>query len=161
MKQEATTDRLDKIDYAILAILQENGRIPNVELAKQIHLSPPATHLRVKRLEEAGYLEKYVGIVNRERLGLDLLCFIHVSLKMHRQENLEAFLKAMQEMPEVLECYHVTGQYDILLKAALVNRMALERFVVEKLPQIPGVERVYTSLALKELKSTTAYPVPP
>lgn len=153
------TAPLDALDRAILAIVQEDGRISNADLARRIHLSPPATLARLRRLEEAGYIRGYVALVDREKVGYDLLCFVRVSLAMHQPEQVRAFREAVRRMPEVLECYHVTGDFDYLLKVAVPHRRALEQFLVERLTPIPGVARLYTSLALSEVKATTALPL--
>jgi DNA-binding Lrp family transcriptional regulator len=150
---------LDAVDKFALRALQVNGRLTNVELARKINLSPPATHARVRRLEKEGYIRQYTVIVDREKAGYDLLCFIHISLQMHQVTQVEKFREATRKMPEVLECHHITGEYDYLLKVALRNRKDLEKFVVDKITPIPGVARIHTSLALAEVKSTMALPL--
>jgi DNA-binding Lrp family transcriptional regulator len=150
---------LDNIDIAILRQLQADGRISNVDLAQRVNLSPPATHARLKRLDEQGYILKYVALLDQEKLGFDMMCFISVSLQLHQPEELEAFRTSINEIPEVLECYHVTGEFDYLLKVIIQNRQDLQRFVVNQLTPIPGVARIYTSLVLSEAKSTTALPL--
>ena len=88
-----------------------------------------------------------------------MLCFVHVSLQLHQSQQVEGFERAVAGMPEVLECHHVTGEFDYLLKVAIRNRNDLKRFAVERLTPIPGVARIYTSLVLSEVKSTTALPL--
>jgi len=151
---------LDELDREILEIVQLEGRISNAELARRINLSPPATHARLRRLEDDGLIRQYAAQLDRERMGYDMLCFIHISLQLHQPEQLESVRNAMRDLPEVLECHHVTGEYDYLLKVAIRNRKDLERFVVERLTPIPGVARIHTSLVLTEVKSTTALPIP-
>lgn len=150
---------LDQTDRAALQALQSDGRLTNVELARRIDLSPPATHARLRRLERDGYIRQYTAILDREKAGFDLLCFIQISLQLHQYEQVEQFRQRVREMPEVLECHHITGEYDYLLKVALRNRQELERFVVDRLTPIPGVARIHTSLTLAEVKSTTALPL--
>jgi DNA-binding Lrp family transcriptional regulator len=150
---------LDNIDKALLRALQADGRLSNVELSRKINLSPPATHTRLKRLEKDGYIRQYAAIVDREKAGYDLLCFIHISLQMHQVAQVEKFREATRKMPEVLECHHITGEYDYLLKVALHNRKDLEKFVVDKITPIPGVARIHTSLVFTEVKSTMALPL--
>lgn len=145
---------IDATDAHILNILQEDGRISNAELARRIDLSPPATFARVKSLEEQGYIRSYVALLDAEKLGYDLLCFVRVTLQLHSLEQVQAFRQAIQAMPEVLECHHVTGDYDYLLKVALRGRKELERFLVERLTPAPGVARIHTNLVLSEIKST-------
>jgi DNA-binding Lrp family transcriptional regulator len=150
---------LDKVDKSLLRALQADGRLSNVELARKISLSPPATHARVRRLEKDGYIRQYTVIVDREKAGYDLLCFIHISLQMHQVTQVEKFREATRKMPEVLECHHITGEYDYLLKVVLKNRKDLERFVVDKITPVPGVARIHTSLVFTEVKSTMALPL--
>jgi len=150
---------LDTIDKAILAILQCEGRLSNAELARRVNLSPPATHARLRRLEDEGYIRGYAALLDRERAGFDMLCFVQISLQLHQPQQVEAVRAAIREMPEVLECHHVTGEYDYLLKVVIHNRKDLERFVLERLTPVPGVARIHTSLVLTEVKATTALPV--
>jgi len=150
----------DDIDREILKILQTDGRISNVELAQRINLSPPATLTRVRRLEEAGFIEGYAALVSRERLGYDMVCFVSVTLSLHQIEQVERFREAVQTMPQVLECHHVTGDYDYLLKIVVKNRRDLERFVMEYLTPIKGIARIHTSLALNAVKQTTVLHIP-
>jgi Lrp/AsnC family transcriptional regulator, leucine-responsive regulatory protein len=149
---------IDELDRQILTILQSEGSLSNVELARRISLSPPATHARVRRLEQEGYILGYAAQLDREKAGYDLLCFIQVSMQVHQLEQVERFREAVRQMPEVLECHHITGEYDYLLKVALRNRKDLERFVVDKLTPTLGVGRIHTSLVLVEVKSTTVLP---
>jgi len=150
---------LDPTDKLILQILQEEGRLSNAELARRVNLSPPATHARLRRLEEDGYIRQYAALLDRERTGFDMLCFVQISLQLHQPQQVEAVRAAIREMPEVLECHHVTGEYDYLLKVVIHNRKDLERFVLERLTPVPGVARIHTSLVLTEVKATTALPV--
>ena len=151
--------QLHPLDAAILRELQNDGRISNVELARRVHLSPPATHARVKRLEQEGYIRQYGATLDREKAGFDLLCFIQITLQVHQPQQVEKFRTLIRQMPEVLECHHITGEYDYLLKVALRNRKDLERFVVKQLTPMPGVARIHTSLVLSEIKATTALPL--
>lgn len=150
---------LDDLDLSILRILQENGRISNVALAEEISLSPPATLTRLKRLESQGYIYNYVALLDWKRMGYDMLCFVNISLQMHQPEEVAKFRKRISQLPEVLECHHVTGEFDYILKLAIKNREDLDRFVMKQLTPIPGIARIYTSLALNEIKVTTALPI--
>ena len=150
---------LDSTDKLILQLLQEEGRLSNAELARRVNLSPPATHARLRRLEEEGYIRQYAALLDREKAGFDMLCFVQISLQLHQPQQVEAVRAAIREMPEVLECHHVTGEYDYLLKVVIHNRKDLERFVLERLTPVPGVARIHTSLVLTEVKATTALPV--
>lgn len=150
---------LDDIDKSLLRALQTNSNLSNVELAKAVKLSPPATHARVRRLEKEGYIRHYAAVVDREKAGYDLLCFIHISMQLHQLEQVEKFRAAIRKMPEVLECHHITGEFDYLLKVVVRNRQDMERFVVRQLTPMPGVARIHTSLVFTEVKSTTALPL--
>lgn len=151
---------LDELDVAILRELQEEGRLTNVELARRINLSPPATHARIKRLDEQGLIRRYVALLDPEKMGFDMMCFISISLQLHQTEELEAFKERISRIPEVLECFHVTGEFDYLLKVVVRNRQELQNLVVERITPMVGVARIYTSLVLTEVKSTTTLPLP-
>ncbi len=152
---------LDALDCTLLDVLQRNGRISNVDLARQINLSPPAAHARLRRLEQQGFVRGYVTLLDRDKIGYDLLCFVQVSLMVHQPEQVQQFRTAVNEFPEVLECHHITGEYDYLLKVVLHNRADLERFLVNQLTPLPGVARIHTNLVLTEVKTTTRMPVEP
>lgn len=159
MIEYSASNDLDELDKAILQRLQADGRMSNVDLAAQVNLSPPAVHARLKRLEGRGYIRQYVALLDREKVGYDMLCFIRVNLQLHQPEQVENFRQVIQQMPEVLECHHLTGEYDYLLKVVVHNRQDLERFVVKRLTPIPGIARIHTSLVLSEVKATTTLPL--
>lgn len=151
---------LDRIDVAILKVLQSRGRISNVELAEQVHLSPPATLARVKRLEQDGFIEGYTALLSRNKLGHDNLALIEIALELHQHERIAEILSKLVAMPEVLECYHVTGEYDYMLKVSVANTRALDGFISQRLIPLPGIARIHTSIVLKELKATTQLQLP-
>ncbi len=151
---------LDESDRKILSILQRNGRISNVDLAGLINLSPPATLTRVRRLEHGGFISNYIALLAREKLGYDMVCFINVTLQIHQIEQVERFRQAVHAMPQVLECHHVTGDHDYLLKIVVKNRSDLEQFVMTYLTPIKGIARIQTSLVLNEIKHTTELLIP-
>jgi Lrp/AsnC family transcriptional regulator, leucine-responsive regulatory protein len=146
----------DQLDLTILKELQMNGRISVADLARKIHLSPPAVYQRMKRLERAGVICQYVALVDRQAAGYDLLCFIRVSIQPHTRESLSAFQAAIESQSCVLECYHTAGGHDLLMKVVVHNQKELEKFINEQLMAFPGVDRIETSLVLTEMKSTTA-----
>lgn len=148
---------LDNIDIQILDIMQKEVQISNAELARRVNLSPPATHARIKRLESEGFIDRQVAILNQEKLGFDLLCFIFISTNIHQAEKLEVLEKALESMPEVLECHCLTGEHDYLLKVANKDRKGLENFI-RKLNRL-GITRIQTSLALREIKYSTVLPI--
>jgi DNA-binding Lrp family transcriptional regulator len=147
---------LDDLDKALLTELQSNCQLSNVELGRRVNLSPPAVHTRVKRLEALGYIAQYVAVINREKVGYEMLCFISVKLQQHQLETVKTFRSAVSHMPEVLECHFVAGEYDYLLKVVVHNRKDLERFLMQQLTPIPGIAHISTNLVLSEIKQTTA-----
>lgn len=150
---------LDDVDRALLHDLQQDARLSNAELARRVNLSAPGLQKRLRKLEESGVITHYVALIDREALGYDMLCFIQVTLQRHEPEAIRRFRSLVQAMPEVLECHHITGEYDYLLKVVVQNRKHLEQFLVETLTPIPGMDKIRTSLVLSEIKTTTAIPV--
>jgi DNA-binding Lrp family transcriptional regulator len=153
--------QLDDVDRVLLAALQEDARITNAELARRVDLSPPGLQKRLKKLEDTGVIEQYVTLINREAVGYDMLCFVQVTLQCHEPTAVSHFRQAVQQMPEVQECFHLTGEYDYLLKVVLRNRRHLEQFLLESLTPVPGMDKIRTSLVLSEIKTTTAVPLEP
>ncbi|MCI0399436.1 MAG: Lrp/AsnC family transcriptional regulator [Chloroflexi bacterium] len=156
-----TNKNLDQKDKALLQHLQSDARMTNTELARRVELSPPGLQRRLRKLEEMGVIEQYVTLVNREAVGFDMLCFVQVTLQRHEPRAIQEFKAMVQAMPEVLECHHITGEYDYLLKIVVRNRKHLEEFLVEKLTPVPGMDKIRTSLVLREIKTTTAVPLDP
>lgn len=150
---------LDDLDKKILRLVQTDGRISIADLAQQIHLSPPAAHARLKRLQARGLIRQFVALLDREELGYDLMALIHVTLAQHQRERVQEFRAAIQTMPQVLECFHVTGEYDYLLKVLVKNRKELEQFLVETLTPAPGVGRIHTNIVFSQVKATTILPI--
>jgi DNA-binding Lrp family transcriptional regulator len=151
--------KLDKVDRDLLNYLQENARITNAELARRVELSPPGLQKRVKKLEDAGIIDQYATILNPETVGYDMLCYVQITLVRHKSDFLQNFMKVVQDIPEVLEAYHITGEYDYLLKVVIRNRKHLEEFILETLSPLPGMDKIRTSLVLNKIKSTTAVPI--
>lgn len=151
--------QLDNVDRMVLRHLQEDARLTNTELARRVELSPPGLQRRLRKLEESGVIERYVTLVNREAIGFDMLCFVQVTLQRHEPQAIERFRNLVQTMPEVLECHHMTGEYDYLLKVVVRNRKHLEQFLTKTLTPIPGMDKIRTSLVLNEIKTTTSVPI--
>ncbi len=147
---------MDATDIKILTILQKNGRITNSKLAATIGISPPAMIERVKRLEASGIIENYAAILNRNKVGFDLLAIINVSLSLHQISNLQMVKENLIRLDEVLECYQMTGDVDFLLKVAIKDMYGYTEFVNKKLSGIPGIQNIKTSFVLDVLKSGTA-----
>ena len=152
--------KFDATDIRIIKELQQDGSLSNVELARRVHLSPSPCLARVKALEAAGVIQRYVALVNPKTLGLDLNVFINISLKEQSKSALAAFEARIAEHEEVMECYLMTGDSDYLIRVAVVDIAALERFILEQLTPIPGVEKIRTSFTLKQVRYKTALPCP-
>ncbi len=150
---------LDEIDLELLRHLQHDASITKADLGRQLNLSQPAVHHRVRRLEERGYIRRYVALLDRELLGLDLTCFVQVSVQRHHRDHIVAFEQAVQAIPEVLDCHHMTGEFDFLLRVVVTNRKALETLLVDRLSTLPGVAHLQTSVVLSEVKQITALPL--
>jgi Lrp/AsnC family transcriptional regulator, leucine-responsive regulatory protein len=151
---------LDSIDYKILSELQREGDLSNVELARRVHLSPSPCLARVKALEAAGVIDRYVALANPLKLGLGLSVFINISLKEQSKTALHEFEQRIAEHEEVMECYLMTGDSDYLIRVAVADLPALEKFILEQLTPIPGIEKIRSSFALKRVRYKTALPLP-
>lgn len=150
---------LDATDLRILEQLQADASLSNVELAKRVHLSPSPCLARVRALEKAGLIRQYVALLDAQQLGLHLNVFISISLKQQSRETLEAFEQRIVLRDEVMECYLMTGDADYLLRVAVPDMPALERFILEQLSPIAQVEKIRSSFALKQVRYKTALPL--
>ena len=150
---------IDSMDYKILAQLQDDASLTNVELAKRVHLSPSPCLSRVKALEAAGVIQRYVALTHPQSLGLGLNVFISISLKEQSKSALAEFEQRIAEHDEVMECYLMTGDSDYLIRVAIADMAALEKFILEQLTPISGVEKIRSSFALKQVRYKTALPL--
>lgn len=154
-----SSPRLDERDRSILQLLQEDGRLTNVELAQRINLSPSACLRRVKLLEERGLISRYVMLVDEKAVGLSGTAFVLVTLDQQGRAALDAFEAAIQHHPEVTECCLLAGGADYMVRVAYANSADFERIHTDVLTQLPGVVRVHSTLALRTVKKTSALPV--
>ncbi len=152
--------QLDTIDLRILGELQQDGSLTNVELARRVHLSPSPCLVRVKALEAAGVIQRYVALADPKAIGLGVNVFISISLKEQTKESLAEFERRIAEHDEVMECYLMTGDSDYLIRVAVRDIAALERFILEQLTPIAGIEKIRSSFALKQVRYKTALPLP-
>jgi len=152
--------QLDTIDLRILDELQRDGALSNVELARRVHLSPSPCLARVKALETHGVIDRYVALVNPKALGLGLNVFISISLATQNRQSLADLEQRIAEHDEVMECYLMTGDSDYLIRIAVADMAALEKFIMEQLTPIPGIEKIRSSFALKQVRYKTALPLP-
>ena len=151
--------QLDTIDLRILGELQQDGSLTNVELARRVHLSPSPCLVRVKALESAGVIQRYVALADPKAIGLGVNVFISISLKEQAKESLAEFERRIAEHEEVMECYLMTGDSDYLIRVAVRDIAELERFILEQLTPIPGIEKIRSSFALKQVRYKTALPL--
>jgi len=151
--------KIDGTDLRILAELQQNGKLTNAELSERVNLSPSPCLKRVKRLESGGLIRDYVALLDPGFLGLDLNVFIFISLKAQSRSLLSAFENRVAGHDEVMECYLMTGDEDYLLRVAVPDVAALERFIVDRLSPMPEVEKIRSSIALKQVRYKTALPL--
>lgn len=150
---------LDRADKAILGILQKDARVSNVSLAEQIGLSEAACLRRVRSLEKSGYIDAYVGLLNPAAVGLPGTVFVEITLHQEQQKDLEAFELAVGVIPEVMECYLMTGEYDYLLRVVIKDLEDFERVHRQALTRLPGVSRVHSSIALRAIKKNSGLPI--
>jgi Lrp/AsnC family leucine-responsive transcriptional regulator len=153
---------LDQTDQLILMHLQQDGRISNQELAQRVALSPSPCLRRVKRLEDHGYIQRYVALASPEKLGLGLLAYISVRLdKSSRAEHqgITGFAQDVQGWPEVIQCYAMSGDMDYLLRVQVEDLAAFSRFAMDTLMRHPSVVDIRSSFALQSIKETTELPV--
>src|SRR5580704_9864770 len=146
---------LDEVDVQLLALLQQDGRITNADLAKSVGLSPPSVLQRVRVLEKAGLIRGYFGLLDADKLGLRITALAMISLSLHQEQPIERFRRSINEIPEVLECYHVSGEFDFLLKIVVRDIRAYEVLIRERLSKIKGIQQIKTSFVLATTKHTT------
>jgi Lrp/AsnC family transcriptional regulator, leucine-responsive regulatory protein len=159
MRGKLRRQELDEIDRRILALLQANARVANIELAEKVGLSPSPCLRRVRELEEEGVIRRYVTLLDPTRVGLPVSVFVNVTLDRQIEPALERFEAAILKRPEVMECYLMTGDFDYLLRVVTADLSAYERFLVENLTRVPGVASIRSSFALKQVKYSTALPL--
>jgi len=150
---------LDRGDVRILDLLQEHGDLSAAEIAERLGMTASTCWRRVSRLEELNVIRKRVALLDREKLGLNVLVFSHVKLAGHGRDALLRFEQAVGEHPEILECYSLMGETDFLLRIVCRDIKAYEAFFLDHLSRFPGVQSVHSSIALSVIKETTALPL--
>lgn len=148
---------LDPTDIKILELLQKDARMTIKQLALELKRSHTPVFERVKRLEEKGYIKRYVAIVDRRMIRKNLIAFTHVQLKEHSQEILSTFEAEVIKFSEVMECYHMTGAFDFILKIALKDMDAYHQFLMGKLSKLPNIGTLQSLFVMSEAKNETAY----
>jgi Lrp/AsnC family transcriptional regulator, leucine-responsive regulatory protein len=147
------------MDKRILEILQTQGRIPNVQLAAEVGLSPSSVLERVRKLEERGIIERYVTLLDNRKIGLGTIAFVGVTLHHHQGGAIQSFHRFVSESDKVLECYHLAGAEDYILKVYARDIDEYEHFLLNNLTRTRGVDKVTTMFVLSTLKRETAMPL--
>jgi Lrp/AsnC family leucine-responsive transcriptional regulator len=150
---------LDDVDIHILRLLQEDGRITNADLARIVGLSAPSVLQRVRKLEELGVIRGYSTLLSPEAVGFGLTVFVQISLQLHQDQPISRFLRSIRALPEVLECYHVSGEFDFLVKVAVRDVSSYQKLVIERLSQIKGIGKIESCFVLGTEKFTLRLPL--
>ena len=151
--------QLDRFDKLILDALQRDGRISNKQLAQQVNLSESACLRRVRVLEDSGMIERYVAMVSQSEAGMPGNVLVHIGLHREEQSELAAFEAAVRAIPEVMECYLMTGEFDYLLRVVVADMADFERIHKDELTRLPGVARVNSSFAIRTVLKKTELPL--
>lgn len=152
--------KLDKIDRKILDILQADGRITNSQLSKDIGLSPAPTLERVKKLENTGVIKSYHAKVDTEKVNLGVSTYVMVSLKGHNKTNIEKFIEAINTVKEIIECHHVTGSSDFILKVITQDIPSYQKLMLERVSEIEVVDSMQSMVILSTFKDSKVMPIP-
>ena len=158
-KDSTMTLMLDATDRRILAVLQKEGRITNADLSERVNLSPSACHRRVQQLEEAGYIDKYVALLNTRKMGKPTTVFVEITLQSQAEDLLDAFEREVARVPDILECHLMAGTADYLLKIMAEDTEDFARIHRQHLSRLPGVRQMQSSFALRTVVQTTALAV--
>ena len=149
----------DPTDVLILQLLQHDARLTNKEIADKTGKSVTPVYERIKRLEQDGVIEGYKAILNKDKIGRSLIAYTNVQLKEHSKPMLQAFEKSIVQIEEVLECMHLTGTYDYLLKIAVADIHEYHDFLTNKLAALPNIGTVQSGFVMNEVKRSLAYPI--
>ncbi len=150
-------ENIDKTDLKILSIIQENAKISHKEIAEELHLTRTPIFERIKKLERRGIIQKYVTILNRKKINRNLMVLCSVSIREHGIENVTAFQNAIMNFNEVMECYHIGGNYDFFLKVLVNNVDDYQDFALKKLSQIKSIATVQSAFVIGEMKYKLSY----
>jgi Lrp/AsnC family leucine-responsive transcriptional regulator len=148
--------KLDTIDLTLLRLLQNDAKQTNKELSAQLNMSVTAVYERIKKLEKEGIIENYVALLSKEKIGKAFVAFCHVKLIRHSQELVIQFEREVKTIEEVTECYHISGDYDFLLKVHVENMEAFRNFMLTKLTNIEHIGSTHSMFMISQVKYTTA-----
>lgn len=151
---------LDSTDRALLSLLQQDCKQTTKQLALQLNLSVTAVYERVKKLEKQGIIKQYVALLDNEKLQQNFVAFCHVKLIQHSREFVMKFEKEVANLEEVVECYHISGDYDYLLKVVVSNMQDFRNFMVSKLTTIQHIGSTHSMFMINQVKHTTSVPLP-
>lgn len=152
--------KFDQIDRKVLEILQDNAKITNAQLSKEIGLSPAPTLERVKKLETMGVIQSYHAQVNRDKIGLGVTTFVQITLTGHKKMVTDSFVSQINEIPEVIECHHITGNCDFLLKIISKDIASYQKLMLEQINEIEEVASTQTMVILSTFKESKVLPIP-
>ena len=150
---------MDKTDIQILKILQENGRITIKELARKVHLSPTPVFDRVRRLESSGIIERYTAVLNADKLGRGFIVFCSVKLRRMGKEIANDFVARIKDIPEVAECYNISGEFDYLLKIYAPGMLYYNEFCINVLGTIESLGSIQSSFVMNPIKTSPGLPL--
>lgn len=148
---------LDKTDLGILRLLEQDARLTHKEIAHLLHKTITPIHARIRRLQEEGYIQRYTAIINHKKVGKGLIAYTQVHVRVHSQESLMAFMEEVIKLPEVLECYHMTGAFDFLLRLAIKDMDEYNEVLIKKLSKLPDVGNMQSFFVMSEAKKETGY----
>ena len=148
---------MDQLDIEILRALHENGKQNTKEVASKIGLTVTPTYERIKRLEQKGVIKKYVAILDKKLVGKEIIAYCQITLHKHQKEMIEVFKKHMYFLDEVMECHHVSGNFEFLLKVAVDNMGSFQVFINDKLATVDGISTIHSSFVMDSNKNTTVY----
>lgn len=151
---------LDHTDRQILHLLQHDARLTNKEIADKLGKTVTPVYERVKRLEQEGIIHRYVAVVDKKKIGKGLVVFTNIQLKQHTQQMLRSFDKFIVQFPEVMECYHMAGMYDYLLKIIVKDMEEYQDFILNKLSGMDNIGTVQSNFVMQEFKHETAFALP-
>jgi len=151
--------KFDRFDRAILETLQHEGRIPNSALAERVNLSESACLRRIRQLEESGVIEGYTALISQQKVGCPVNVFVNITLDRQDETDLRKFEDAVRKIPEVMECYLMTGDYDFFVRVVVADTADFERLHSKHLTRLPGVARVHSSFALRTVQKARELPI--
>lgn len=157
--EKLSTTNLDEVDWQLLELLQQNGKLTTKELAQNVHLSPTPVYERIKRLEKNGIIKKYVALLDADSMGKSMIVFCNVTLKEHTRKIGNQFVKDIKSLKEVTECYNISGDYDFLLKIMVRDMKHYQDFVINSLGSIKNIGSAHSTFVMGVIKHSTEIPM--